>query len=178
MSSDWDLFEKARHGDESAWRQLVQKHYQRLLKMTLLITGSIAAAQDLTQETYVRLLRRRIKHRSGSFRSYLTTIAYRLALKEKKRKSRLRGLDGINPTDPASSPLDEVLQQERDRQIARAVASLAENHRDILILRYYGGNSYEEIAQITQLPLGTVKSRIFHAVKNCRTALFREGIIT
>ena len=176
MTSDWDCLTRAQGGDETAWQWLIEQHSPPLIKMTLLITGSMSVAQDLVQETFVRLLRYGSKHREGSFKAYLSTIAYRLALKEKKRSQRNLSLDNQTLADPAPSPLKAVLQKERDRHIASAIHSLDEHHKDILILRFYGNHSYEEIAQMTGLPIGTVKSRIFYAVKACRKKLQEKGI--
>jgi RNA polymerase sigma-70 factor (ECF subfamily) len=176
VNSDWDCLARAQKGDENAWRWLIEQHNLPLIKMTFLITGSMSVARDLVQETFVRLLRHGSKHREGNFKSYLSTIAYRLALKEKKRSQRNLSLDTQTLTDSAPSPLNAVLLKERDRYIASAIHSLDEHHKDILILRFYGNHSYDEIAQMTDLPIGTVKSRIFYAVKACRKILQEKGI--
>jgi len=176
MSSDWDCLNCAQRGDETAWCYLVEQYSPPLIKMTLLMTGSMSIAQDLVQETFVRLLRHRSKHREGSFKAYLSTIAYRLALKEKKRSQRNLSLESQTLTDPTPSPLKSVLLKERDDYIANAIHALDEHHRDILISRFYGNHSYDDIARMTNLPIGTVKSRIFYAVKACRKTLQEKGI--
>jgi RNA polymerase sigma-70 factor (ECF subfamily) len=61
--------------------------------------------------------------------------------------------------------------------VARALRTLDAEHRDVLVLRFYGGYSYEEIAKIVEAPLGTVKSRIFYAVKSCRETLQQKGVL-
>lgn len=177
MMSDWECLELARKGDETAWHRLIERHNPQLIKMTLLITGSMDAARDLAQETFVRLFHHGVKHSAGSFKAYLSTIAYRLALKEKKRAARNRDLNHVNPADDAPTPLEAVLQKERDYHLVRVINSLEEHHRNILILRFYGENTYEEIARITNLPLGTVKSRIFYGVKTCQKKLREKGIL-
>ncbi len=177
MISDWDCLANARNGDEAAWQRLIERHHPRLIRMTFLITGSMHTAQDLVQETFIRLLRLRANPRGGCFSAYLSRIAFNLALKEKKRIQRNRTLDDLNPVDKAPTPLEALMKKERDRCLAKVIGSLEENHRHILVLRFYGGHSYEEIARITNLPLGTVKSRIFYAVKQCRKGLHEKGII-
>lgn len=157
---------------------LVERHHARLLSMSLLITGSPAAAKDIAQESFVRLLDMEIAHRDGTVQGLLSTIAYRLALKEKARGKRTDDLAAINPVNPSPSPLDALLAEERDRLAAAAIRSLDAQHRDIMILRFYGGRSYEEIAQLTGIPLGTVKSRIFYAVKSCQQYLRDKGLFT
>jgi RNA polymerase sigma-70 factor (ECF subfamily) len=177
MISDWDCLERARRGDETGWQRLIEQYTPQLIKTALLITGSMVTAQDLVQEAFVRLLRHGSRHREGSLGAYLSTIAYRLALKEKERAQRDRSVDGVILTNPAPSPLEAVLKSERDHLLARAIRSLEEHHRDTLVLRFYGGHSYDEIARIMSLPIGTVKSRIFYAVKECRRLLREKGIL-
>jgi RNA polymerase sigma-70 factor (ECF subfamily) len=176
LSSDWELLERAGLGDERAWSELVRRHHQRLLGMVLLITGSPEAAEDISQEAFVRLFRSRLERR-GSVGGWLSTTAYRLAVKENRRGQHRSVLDGIDLPDPSGSPLDTVLTEERDRHVAAAIRALDPPHRDVMVLRFYGGHRYEEIARLTGVPLGTVKSRIFHAVKSCQTILRERGIL-
>lgn len=177
MTSDWDLLEAARAGDESAWQELFQRHYQALVKMICLITGSLETGKDLAQETFIRLLKSRTGHRQGNLKAYLTTIAYRLAVKESVRRRRLRDLEGMELADPDPISSDNTLQQELNRHLLQVINSVQDIHREILVLRFYGDHSYEEIAQMTGLPLGTVKSRLFYAVQECREKLRQRGVI-
>ncbi|MFB0515913.1 MAG: RNA polymerase sigma factor [Candidatus Neomarinimicrobiota bacterium] len=177
MTSDWDSLQAARAGDESAWRLLYQRHSPTLLRTTLFVTGSHDAAEDIVQEAFIRLLKRRLPPVRGNFQAYLHTIAYRLALKEIQRSQRYH--PGANPhtiRDGAPSPLEAYLNSERDKGIAAIIDALPQPQRDVLVLRFYGGHSYREIARMTRTPLGTVKSRMFHAVRTCRHHLREKGI--
>ena len=177
MRPDWDYLAQAQTGDENAWRHLVERHSPQLIKMAFLITGSLEAAKDIVQESFVRLFRQGAKHQQGSFKAYLSTIAYHLALKEKKRGLQNQNIENLELPDHNPGPMESVLQKERDRHLVEIIGSLDLHHRNILVLRFYGNHSYEEIAQITNSPIGTVKSRIFHAVKACREGLRKKGII-
>jgi RNA polymerase sigma-70 factor (ECF subfamily) len=177
MIEDWHCLDLARRGDETAWRILFHRHYASLVRMTLCLTGSLDAAHDAAQESFVRLLRVSIPHRGGSFRSYLSTIAYHLALKERKRHALHTGVNAVEIVDDSPSPLDNAIADETDRIVFRAIQSLGIEQREILVLRFFGGHSYEDIARIVNLPVGTVKSRIFYAVRNCRERLRNEGAI-
>jgi len=177
MSRDWVQLDLARRGDETAWRELAERHSPQLLKMVALITGSPPAAQDIVQQTLLELYRKGPRHSRGSFSGYLSTIAYRLALKEKRRSGNLTPIEDIASPAQNRSALDLVLVEEKQRIISDVIQSLENGHREILILRFYGEHSYKEIAGISGLPLGTVKSRIFNALKKCRMLLREKGVL-
>ena len=176
MTDDWECLKAARGGDEHAWRILFERHYPMLVRMTSYITGSLETAQDLAQESFVRLLQAEIKHYDGSFKSFLSTIAYRLALKERRRNTLDSRRDPAFIADGSPTPLDLAIQDESDVFIIRVIQSLSIEHREILALRYVGEHSYEEIARITGVPIGTVKSRIFYAIKICQEKLREQGV--
>jgi RNA polymerase sigma-70 factor, ECF subfamily len=175
--SEWIVLERAQHGDASAWRELTSKHQARLTAIALFVTRSPAAADDVVQETFVRALRAEIKHRDGSVQGFLGTIAYRLALKEVRRGRRHLDLGSLASLESGADSLAGLLSEERDRHVAAAIHALDDDHRDVLVLRFYGGHSYEAIANLLQVPLGTVKSRIFYAVQACRKRLREEGLL-
>jgi RNA polymerase sigma-70 factor (ECF subfamily) len=176
MTDDWHCLELARGGDEHAWRILFERYYPMLVRMASYITGSLEAARDLAQESFVRLLEAKVSHHDGSFKSYLSTIAYRLALKERKRNNLDTRLDPALIADASPTPLELAIQEETDVIIIRVIQSLSDEHREILALRYVGEHSYEEISRITGVPIGTVKSRIFYAVKFCQEKLKYQGV--
>jgi RNA polymerase sigma-70 factor (ECF subfamily) len=147
------------------------------MALAILITGSPSAAQDIVQETFVKALDARLRDTDGTVNGLLGTIAYRLALKELKRVGRHAELNVPDQLDPGPDPLDIVLIDERDRLVAQAIRSLDKDHRDPLVLRFYGGHSYDEIAGVLNIPLGTVKSRIFIAVRTCREILREKGVL-
>lgn len=176
MTEDWQKFNRAREGDQDAWRKLFEQHYPALVRMSASITGSLESGHDIAQESFVRLLRVRISHHSGTLKSFLSTIAYRLALKERARRIARPSSAGMHVADGSPSPLELAIRDETDRSIFRVIQSLSAEHREILVLHYFGGHSYEEIAGITSIPIGTVKSRMFYAVKTCRERLKEQGV--
>ncbi len=177
MSNEWERFDRAQNGDSAAWDELLGRHQSRLAALALLITGSSVAADDIVQETFLRAFQSRIRHRRGTVHGYLTTIAYRLALKEKQREKRNIGIEHANARARNSNPLDEILTSERDRSIAEAIHTLNEDHRNAMVLRFYGDHDYNDIARLLDIPPGTAKSRVFHAVSKCRKILKEKGII-
>jgi len=173
---DWECLDLAHRGDERAWRDLFERHYPPLVRMTSSITGSMETGHDLAQEAFVRLLNARISHHAGTFRSFLSTIAYHLALKERSRHISRPLSDPGLLADGAPSPLERVIRDETGRIIFGVIQSLPREQREILSLRLIAGHSYEEIAGITGIPIGTVKSRMFYGVKACRELLKERGV--
>jgi RNA polymerase sigma-70 factor (ECF subfamily) len=179
LNDEWECFLLARHGDEAASRKMISRHQPRLLALAMLVTGSSSAAEDVVQETFIRSLQASIKHQTGTVHGFLGTIAYRLALKERMRLLRDRDIETVDLSlsHHEENPLDRMLLSEKDDHVARAIYSLNVEHRDVLILRFYADKTYEEISELLQIPLGTVKSRIFNAVKSCREILRNKGIL-
>ena len=177
VTGDWQRFLRAREGDHESWRELVETYRSRLTALALLITGSHAAADDVVQETFVRAAEAVVRDTRGTVHGFFGTIAYRLAVKESKRRTRLVNLEATESVDDRPNALETVLRDERDLLVAETIRELSRDHRDVLLLRFYGGHSYEEIAELTELPLGTVKSRIFYAVKSCRYVLRKKGVL-
>ncbi len=177
VNQDWISFFRAKSGDHRAWRELLDKYQSRLLAIALLITGSSSSAEDIVQETFMRAFKADISHVNGNVQGYLGTISYRLAVKEAERQKRNIDINKKNLADGRNNPLSKILIEERDRHVADAIRSLDKLHQDVLILRFYSELSYEEIADLLKTPLGTVKSRIFYAIKACRNILQEKGIL-
>jgi RNA polymerase sigma-70 factor (ECF subfamily) len=177
INTDWDHLTNAKNGDEKSAEILFSKYSKSIIKMAALITGSLDSAKDILQETFLRLINKKAKHHDGSFKTYVTTIAYRLALKEKYRTNKSSSINEIGFIYENDSTLKNHSDEERKSNIFAVINSLPLNQKEILVLRFYGGHSYEEIAEITTLPIGTVKSRIFYAVKACGKKLKHRGVI-
>jgi RNA polymerase sigma-70 factor, ECF subfamily len=177
IDAGWDHLARARKGDQEAWKTLFEQYAPQLLRMATLLTGSTDAGRDCVQEAFVRLLNSIVQHKTGTLRAYLSTIAYRLAVKENVRLRRRAPTGDVESISSDPSPLDQAIAEERQQEVARVILALPAHHREILILRLNGEHSYEEIADITGLPLGTVKSRIFHAVKSARSEMKKRGVI-
>ena len=178
MIDDWRIFALARAGDEKAWREIFRRHYPALVRITSSMAGSLEAGHDIAQESFVRLLGARIEHHEGTLRSLLATIAYRLAVKEARRLRLYDRTETARVTDETPSPLEQLVKEDTDRILARVVQRLPLDQREVLTLRFFGECSYVEIAHITGVPVGTVKSRIFYAVKTCRDKLKERGVST
>jgi RNA polymerase sigma-70 factor (ECF subfamily) len=170
-------------GDAGAFTTLVLRYQHRLLNFIYRSIGDRERAEDLVQETFVRVYRH--LHRFDQERKFSTwvyTIASNLAKNELRNRSRnplvlfqsLRkeweGEDApVQFEDPAGRP-DDLFRKRHLRELVEwAVAQLPEHHRVVFVLRELEGKSYEEIADITGCNLGTVKSRLNRARANFAT---------
>lgn len=177
MNPDWEILRRARNGDPSSWRELLYAYLPRLKALAYFITGSAAAADDIVQETMFKAIRAQIGHQTGSLGGFLGTIAFRLAVKESQYQEKSVGLDGLDPPDGTNSPLDSIIKNEQEHILARAIKELDREHSEVLLLRFYGNLSYDEISRELDIPVGTAKSRVFYAVKTCRQKLKEKGIL-
>jgi len=176
-TSDHALLEATRNGDQDAFAELVTRYRNQITSYIYRMTSDYDGAVDLAQETFVRVYRARDRYqRSYAFSTYIYRIATNLAISEiRKRKRRtilsLTGLFQVDaeddtefqPTDTKSLPDKDLIDDERGRVIARAIATLPPKYRVPVILRDVEGKTYEEIAVILELGLGTTKSRISRA---------------
>ena len=175
--SDHELIEAAKGGDESAYAEVIARYKNPITNFLYRYLNDYEEAVDLAQETFVRVyfaLER--YHTSYAFSTYIYRIAANLAISElRKRKRRsVLSLTGLfqseegretefQPPDPRPLADRGVIDAERDRVIAKAIASLPQKYRLPVVLRDVEGRSYDEVAEILQLGLGTTKSRISRA---------------
>ena len=157
-------------GNTAAFGQLVQKYQDRLFNTLIHVTGSVQEAEDVAQEAFVQAY---IKLQTFQGRSSIFTWVYRIAFnlwvtRQRRRRpttsvEETRELTGSEPTDTGERPLDRLEREERARQVHVAIGELSEDHRTILVLREMEDCDYETIAEILDLPVGTVRSRLHRA---------------
>ncbi len=168
-------FRRAQRGEERAWRDLIARYQQPVhaLIWRLLAGRAQHRAPDLTQETFVRVLRALPRFDPvgpAKLSTWILTIAARLALNEMRRPepAQLAGEPIATERTDAS-----VERKKLGAAIAAGMAALSDAHRAVLVLREYHDLDYTEIADVLEVDLGTVKSRLARA----RTAL-REHLVT
>lgn len=175
--SDHQLIEAAKQGDETAFAEIVNRYRNPLTNYLFRMLNNYEEAVDLTQETFVRVyfaLER--YHTEYAFSTYIYRIATNLAISEirKNKRRKLFSLTGFfqsdddegqdfNPPDNKNLPDENLIETERNRTIEKAIATLPDKYRAPIILREIQELSYEEIAQVLGLGLGTTKSRISRA---------------
>jgi RNA polymerase sigma-70 factor (ECF subfamily) len=160
--SDAQLLDAFVAGERSAFEELVRRHEDRLFGLALRMTGNRADALDATQDAFVAAFRR-----APSFRgdAAFGTWLYRIAINATQDLLRKRGRDVVSETEEAEAPVRSAVERVEDAvvarvDVARALAALPEEYREAVVMHDLGGVPYEEIAQLTGAPMGTVKSRI------------------
>jgi RNA polymerase sigma-70 factor (ECF subfamily) len=173
--SDRVLISKLRRGDASAFEQLVRAHQDRVYDFCVRMLNDREEAFDLTQEIFLSIHQNVDKFRADA---KLTTWIFRISrnhclnrLKYLKRRGRGRSDEYgetnekvISDSMGGSTTPDEVVTRKREKQLVhQAIEELDEEQRSLVVLRDVEGLSYEEIMEITELPEGTVKSRLHRA---------------
>jgi RNA polymerase sigma-70 factor (ECF subfamily) len=165
-------------GDREAFRVLVERESQAVIAVCRRILGDPVEAQDAAQDAFSQAFQALATFRGdGPFGAWLHRIAVRAAIARLAARRDLVTLDGealeLRATLPASGddPEAVALDGEDRAAILAAVSALPEGQRDVVLLRFYGDLSLDEIAEATQHPIGTVKSRLSRAVASLRDQL-------
>ncbi|HHW98083.1 MAG TPA: sigma-70 family RNA polymerase sigma factor [Firmicutes bacterium] len=176
--TDEHLVEQFLQGNMSAFEELVIRYEQKVFQLAFRLSGNPDDASDLAQEAFLKVYKSLEQWRGkATFSTWLYRIVTNTFLDDmRKRKRRplvALSLDASIPTEDGEvlrefpstdpSPEQEYLQRELQQIVLTALSELAPDYRVVLALRDIQGHTYEEIAQITQLNIGTVKSRISRA---------------
>jgi RNA polymerase sigma-70 factor (ECF subfamily) len=175
--SDHALIEATKQGDETAFAEIVDRYRNPITNYLYRFLNDYEEAVDLAQETFVRVYFAIDRyHTQFAFSTYIYRIATNLAISEIRRRKRRRLLsltglfqgeadEAVEFQPPDKRPLadEQLVGDERDKTIARAIAALPEKYRVPILLRDIEGRSYDEVAEIMGLGLGTTKSRISRA---------------
>lgn len=170
MEPDAQLVQLCLRGDGPSWEELVRRHTRRVYNLCYRFTGNGAAAEDLSQEVFLRVYRTLPSYRSaqGAFPTWLTSVTRNLLVDHYRRTRRDRLTDSIEDAmpqleekhSPARTPDRLAHAAELSAQLQRGLARLSPELREAVILRDLQGLEYAEITSVLQVPEGTVKSRI------------------
>ncbi len=160
--------------DEGLLDELIVQYQHRLLRYLLYLTGNREVAEDLFQETWMRVLMRGAQYNGNArFDTWLFTIARNLVI-DMRRKRTMISLDELceNNEDERTfevpshgpNPFDLYQGYENGQLVARLLLTLDPLHREVLVLRFHEELSLDEIAQVTAAPLSTVKSRLYRGL--------------
>lgn len=178
-SGEDKLISKAVSGDSAAFSELMAKHEKRMYAVALRMCANREDAQDCLQDAMIRIYRSISGFKGqSSFATWVYRITMNTCLDElRKRKSRqATSLDtlvesGYSPTDGINTPEKQAISSEQRRVLDGAIAELPEDMRSAIVLRDIQGFSYEEIAQMQDANIGTIKSRISRGREKLRQIL-------
>lgn len=167
MDDDVQHIDATLNGQPAAFGLLVKKYQQRLYNALIYTVGHAEDARDIVQDAFVQAyVRLDTFRRDSAFFTWLYRIAFNAAATRRRRQhatlsvERLRETDGMDPVDQGAGPADRIEEAERSRKVHEALAELPEEFRTVLVLREIEGHDYDAIAEILDLPVGTVRSRL------------------
>lgn len=172
------LIAQAQRGNREAFGQLITRYYAGLIQVVYRLCGEAQLAEDAAQEACLRAwLNLPAFKPDRPFRPWLYRIALNAAL-DMLRQPHPIGLEeeAALLADPAANPEAALLAQEQASRVQQAVNALPEAARVVLVLREYGGLSYQEIAQALDVPTGTVMSRLNYARTRLREILIENSL--
>ncbi len=186
-ASDQAVVARAKQGDEAAFREILRRYERPVFALLYRMVRDRALAEDLAQETFIKILNGIGSYRPEfKFSSWVFKIANNAAIDHLRRRSvdtiSLHGSpDAVTPErmaatalnlpDRGETPLEELEARELGSAIERAIGKLRPEYRSCILLRHVEGHSYEEIAEMLDLPLGTVKTYIHRARNELRDYL-------
>jgi len=180
QDTEKQLIEGCRRGDPEAFRALFEKYKDLVYSVALRYSGDPAVAQDIAQDTFLKLFSALGSFRGESnFEAWLYRMVVNSCFDHKRKTRRLTPLlDGILDAlrTPDVSVLDEVLRSEMSAYVKSVVDGLPDNQRMVVVLRYTQGLSYDEIAVILGCSAGTIASRLNRAHKLLERRLSRLAL--
>ena len=170
--SDASLVQAARSGDHQAFGELVCRYSQGVIHVVYRMCGDPDLAEEAAQEAFIRAWQYLPTYKPAlSFRSWVYRIALNAALDDLRRQRPQTDVEDVELPAQQGNPEQIVEQQQRSAQVQRALQALPSESRAALVLREYEGLSYREIAEVLNIPLGTVMSRLNYARTQLRQAL-------
>ena len=184
--ADHELVQSAVAGREASFEELVRRYQRPIAAYVYRMVGDYDAALDLTQEVFIKVYNSLSRYRSEyKFSTWIYKIAHNAAIDHLRRhavrdQALHGGVDGEHREMTIESrrltPEQESEQKERQTEIESVVQLLQASYRELIVLRHSHDLSYDEIAEVAGLPLGTVKNRLFRAREAMRDLLMQRGI--
>lgn len=187
LRADSELVVRALAGTEDGFEELVRRYQRPMVAYIYRMTGNYEAALDLTQDVFIKVYNALASYCDEyKFSTWIYRIAHNVAVDYLRRSSSREQTLTTNEKDGdgfaqrlisrAPSPQIESERAERRTEIEAVVCRLPEAYRELIVLRHAHDLNYDEIAEITGLPLGTIKNRIFRAREIMRLEFLKRGI--
>jgi len=173
-SADLGLIKRAREGDRSAFHELVDRHAHSLFALAVSLCGNTADAEDIVQETFAGAFRGLQGFRGqASVKTWLTRILIRQTARHhrssRSRKATLVPLEAAS--EAATGRASQHTEADTRIDVTAAIRTLSPDHREVIVLRELQGLSYDEMAEVLEVPRGTVESRLFRARRELQERL-------
>lgn len=175
------LVDRARRGSEDAFEELVRRNEKLVYSTALKISGNPEDALDISQETFINAFRGLKNFRGDcAFSVWLSRLCYNAAMDYLKKRSDTVLFDSddgaeLYIADESPSPEEIAERNDTRRAVRRAVLSLPDDRREIIIMRDFAGMAYSDIADALRISEGTVRSRIYRARAALREIILRSG---
>jgi RNA polymerase sigma-70 factor (ECF subfamily) len=170
--NDRALIERFLGGDDKAFETLMDRYYERIDRLALRLVGDGAAAAEIAQEAFVRAYRALPRFRGdASLYSWLYRITVNLCLTHLRRRAPVIPLDAAAAVSAGADPAARLEAEQRQALVRDAVDALPPHYRVVILLSSVDELSYQEIASLLAVPVGTVKSRINSAKRLLREKL-------
>jgi len=177
--TDAQLVAKSLDGSSPAFRELVERHQALVYSVAQGILGAGSDVDDAVQEVFIKVFRGLSRFRGDS---KFSTWLYRIARNEvlnavRKRRDNMDSIDDVELRAPAAERPDEQYRRDDEQRVLDGyMAQLDENHRVVLELRYMGEKSYNEISEIMDVPIGTIKTYIHRAKQELKRKMMTRTI--
>jgi len=168
VSDDAQLIEQTLAGQSAAFGELVRKYQDRLFNTIAHLVGNAEEARDIVQDAFVQaFLKLESFQQAAAFYTWLYRIAFNAAMSHCRSRHPAVSIEqarrdaGAEPADTRDQAETVLIRKERCQQVRDAIARMKEEYRAVIVLREIDGCCYETIAEILDLPIGTVRSRLF-----------------
>ena len=170
---------RAQSGDREAFNTLVSRNLDRVYRVAFTVVRNHDEASDIAQETFMRAYRTIDRFdTSRPLFPWLYQIARNLGINRiqrvRRREASLPDFDTLSARD--AGPEEQLVQQSEAERVRAAISELPEHHRQIIELCHFQDCSYQEMAEILEIPVGTVMSRLYHARKRLQKVLETEEL--
>ena len=177
--NDIELIEKAQQGDRAAYGELMQLHYRTVEKFAYQCGVHLDDIPDVTQEVFIKLYRFLHQFKQERFTTWLYKITLNTARdyyrKENREWDKQQKVSEHRPPNVQESAETQVLLFEEDRELHQAIVQLDEKYRIPLILYYFQDLSYQQIADVLNITLSAVKTRLHRAKDGLKKAIDQNG---
>jgi RNA polymerase sigma-70 factor (ECF subfamily) len=168
------LIDRSAAGDQEAFRQLVIRYHRLVINVGFRALGELSLAEDVAQEVFIKVYKALPSYRHDKpFKHWLHRVAANAVTDALRRRRPVVSLDALEQTPAAteSDPQDIAARHDLQRAVRHAIATLPAHYRDTIALQAFGELSYDEIAKVLDIPLGTVMSRLNGAKRLLRESL-------